>query len=79
METHLYHEVLYASVEDGVVVIPHLAQPQEVLAGAWCQVAVKFHVEVTQVGVQPQVACRFACAGTINGDGVSPRSHDHML
>lgn len=51
MSAHLDHEVLYASVENGVSVVTALRQDEEVLAGAGSQVAVQLQVEVSQVGV----------------------------
>lgn len=44
-------------MEDGVIVVTHLTQAKEVLAGARGEVTVKFNVEVAQGSVQPQVAC----------------------
>jgi hypothetical protein len=45
---HLQHEIAYGPVEDRVVVVPHLAQRQEVLARAWRDVSVQLQVQVTQ-------------------------------
>lgn len=42
----LDHEVLDGAVEERVVVVTHLTQPQEVLTGARGKVTVKFKVEV---------------------------------
>jgi hypothetical protein len=62
--SNLYHEVFDAPMEDDVIVVAHLAQVNEVLTGAWCQVTVKFNVDVAQVGVEPQVALLGGVPGT---------------
>lgn len=56
MQPHLDHEVLYASVEHGAVVVVHARQAQEVLARAWHNVAVQLNVEVAQAGVDAHIA-----------------------
>jgi hypothetical protein len=72
---HLYHEVLDAPVEDGVVVVPHLTQAYEVFTRARDQVAVKFNVEVTQARVQTQVACETHSNGTMSAQHTALPRH----
>lgn len=51
VHAHLNHEILDASVENGVSVVTTLGQNKEVLTGAGSQVAVELQVQVSQVGV----------------------------
>ena len=49
--THLYHEVLDVSVENGICVVAAFRQDEEVLASAGRKVTMQLQVEISKIGV----------------------------